>query len=345
MKMLILGAFDKGALEHYYVAGLKLCNAEIDSFDITRDYYSAIGKSVFSKSINKLHPGFFFDGINRKLLQFAGNKMFDVILVFKGLTLYPSTIEFLKTKTRLICCYNPDHPFHFYSAGSGNSNIKKSISLYDIYFTYASSVVEELKKTYGVASFRIPFGFDSNNKAMPLPEENLFAGKWLFAGAYDAHRSAVLGRTASKDLVIYGDRKWHSRSQGNTFIRQSYAGRGLYDQEYKSAIHASMGVINLLREQNIKEQSHNMRTFEVPGYHGLLISNRTGEQSSFFEEDKEAVYFETTEELKDKLSYLQKNISVTNKIKEAAFSRALSSGYSYTDRSREMYNVFENHLS
>ncbi|MEP6749378.1 MAG: glycosyltransferase [Bacteroidota bacterium] len=345
MKILILGAFDKGALEHYYVAGLQRCNAEIESFDITRDYYSAIGKSVFTKAINKVNPGLFFDGINKKLLQYAGDKMFDIILVFKGLTLYPGTIEFLKTKTRIICCYNPDHPFHFYSPGSGNSNIKKSISLYDLYFSYASSVVKELKKEYGVHSFRIPFGFDSTNNALPLPAENLFAGKWLFAGAYDAERAAILGCAGSQDLTIYGDKKWHSRSRGNTFIQQLYAGRGLYDQEYKSAIHASLGVINLLREQNIKEQSHNMRTFEVPGYHGLLISNRTEEQSSFFEEDKEAVYFETTDELKDKLAYLHKNPSITNKIKEAAFSRALSSGYSYTDRSREMYTVFENHLS
>lgn len=93
------------------------------------------------------------------------------------------------------------------------------------------------------------------------------------------------------------------------------------------------------------EQSHNMRTFEVPGYGGVLIADRTEEQSSFFEEGKEAVYFSSIDELRDKLHYLESSPGDVSSIKAAALKRAACSGYTYTDRSREMYEVFKKYLN
>src|SRR5271154_387198 len=111
MKILVLGGFGNGALENFYLKGFQHLHIELDRFDITKNYYDSINKSLLNKGINKISPAFFFERINKKLLQFLGTKQFDVIIVFKGLTLYSSTIEALKKNTKLLCCYNPDHPF------------------------------------------------------------------------------------------------------------------------------------------------------------------------------------------------------------------------------------------
>ena len=118
----------------------------------------------------------------------------------------------------------------------------------------------------------------------------------------------------------------------------------LYGCEYKQAIADAAGIINLMRRQNMSEQSHNMKTFEVPGYHGLLISQRTDEQLIYFEEDKEAIYFDTVDELSSKMKYLNKNPETIKRIKAAAYQRCLKSGYSYNERSFQLLQKLKMYL-
>lgn len=342
MKVLILGSFDIGALENYYVRGLLSKTSFVDKFDITEAYYSKLNEAFVNKVVNKVKPSFFFRSINTQLLQFIGNRQYDVILVFKGLTLFPETINELKKNTRLLCCYNPDHPFKFFSEGSGNKNILESIPLYDIYFSYARRIAGDLNYRYKVSAYSVPFGYDDSSFPEPTDQSRDFYNKWLFIGAYDRERSLFLEKLDGNDIDIYGDSKWRSRNRINI---GRYKGQPLYNMDYRQAIRCSKGVFNLLRRQNIEEESHNMRSFEVPGYGGVLIANRTEEQMSFFEDNKEAVYFDSIGELKDKLDYLRKHPGKIDAIKSAALERSRNSNYSYTDRSQELYRILENHLS
>jgi spore maturation protein CgeB len=344
MKILILGAFGKGAMELYYVRGLKNEGTDITTFDIATPYYETLDRSVINKVINKLSPAIFYKPVNKALVQFVQGKKYDVILVFKGLTLFPQTIKLLKEHARLLCCYNPDHPYKFFSEGSGNANIADSISLYDMYFTYAVQVTNDLRKLYKVNAYTIPFGYDDTAPVHAGVTDSDIKSKWLFIGAFDNERAAFLHQLGEENLAIYGDAKWNSRNPFNRFIKAAYKGRAIYDEEYKSTVAAGAGVFNLLRQQNIEERSHNMRTFEVPGYGGLLISNRTEEQSAFYEEDREAVFFDSIDELKDKLHYLQAHPNQIEKMKAAALVRSQRSNYSYQHRSREMYRIWSTNL-
>lgn len=342
MKVLLLGSFDIGALENYYVKGLLSKTSYLDKFDIAEGYYSKLNDALINKVISKAIPSFFFRSINTQLLQFVNKRQYDVILVFKGLTLFPQTINELKKNTRLLCCYNPDHPFKFFSEGSGNRNILDSISLYDIYISYSRRIAADLNAQYKVNAYSVPFGYDDSSFPQETRQAEDFYNKWLFIGAYDRQRALFLEKLDDNDVDIYGDSKWRSRSKNN--IGKKYKGQPLYNMNYKQAIRYSNGVFNLLRRQNIEEESHNMRSFEVPGYGGVLIANRTEEQMYFFEDNKEAVYFDSMDELKDKLDYLRKNPGKIDAIKSAALQRSKSSSYSYTDRSEELYRIFENHL-
>jgi spore maturation protein CgeB len=345
MKILLLGAFSKGALENYYLRGLRALGIECSCFDITKDYYSAIGHSIWNKVINKIHADFFFNPINRKLSEFLDGEFYDIILVFKGLTLYTETIGNLRAHTKILCCYNPDHPFKYYSPDSGNRYTLESIRLYDIYFTYSGRISEQLKSEWEVKSYVIPFGYDDSEQGDYHLDAAIYENKWLFIGTWDREREALLSTLKENNLNIYGDESWNNHSgKKNDKIINSYQGKPLYNDEYKAAIQNASGIFNFLRPQNIEEGSHNMRTFEVPGYGGLLISNRTEEQKGFFEEDKEAIYFEGSEELNDKLQFLDGNKTVVEKIKRAARRRSENSGYGYSFRSRQLFDVIRNYL-
>ncbi len=70
MKILILGAFNPGALENYYFRGLQRAGADCSHFDIAADYYNAISRSLLNKVINKLDGGYFSKDTNKKVLDF-----------------------------------------------------------------------------------------------------------------------------------------------------------------------------------------------------------------------------------------------------------------------------------
>ena len=215
-------------------------------------------------------------------------------------------------------------------------------SLYDLHISYSANITKQLKEIYHAEAFTIPFGYDDS--PVNIPPFTVALNTILFVGAYDPERAYFLKKLSEPALAIYGDKKWHTRTYLNKALQDQYAGRPLYGDEYKSAAKGSMGVLNLLRRQNIVEGSHNMRTFEVPGYGGLLIANRTAEQQFFFEEDKEAVYFNSIEELKDRIRFLKTHDHLIDKIKAAAYLRSVRSGYSYTSRSGQLYLQIKKYL-
>ena len=85
-----------------------------------------------------------------------------------------------------------------------------------------------------------------------------------------------------------------------------------------------------------------MRTFEVSACGGFLLSVRTDEAKSFFEEDREAAYFSSPEELKEKIDFYLKNDGLRKQIAEAGYKKLVDSDYSYTDRAKKIIEVYKN---
>ena len=338
--ILIVGNFGIGALEHQYVKHLRNLQWEVFTFDIQQPVNTEKNKSYLNKVKFKLAPSSFYKTVNEELVLYAEKKKPLVTLIFKGMEIFPETLGEIKIYTKILCNYNPDHPFQFYSKGAGNENVKNSIKLYDLYGTYASNIAITLKKQYQVNSFILPFGYDSDIVPNLNPSYIDYFG---FIGAFDSERQQMLLNIRKFPVQIFGDRKWSKLDRMFTG-ELKIMNKPLFNKAYASYCQSSLGILNFLRPQNILEQSHNMRTFEVPGYGGLLIANRTDEQLSFFEEDKEAVYFENMEELNDKLAFLLKNRSVVEKIKNNAINRSLKGNYSYANRAQSLNEIFNEYV-
>jgi spore maturation protein CgeB len=343
IRILIIGSFCDGAIEKLYRRGLERCHVQVEGYAAADQYHEIIGRSIVNRVINKLSPAVFYKGINEKLLSFLSGKKYDIILVFKGMELFEDTVKQLKGHATLVANYNCDHPFRFFSPGAGNQNVLDGIKHYDVHFSYSKKITEQLATKFGKQAYCIPFGYDQDAVAV-AGNTAAYQGRFLFIGAFDSDRAKWLNELNAEDLDIYGNSKWKTRNGFRPQVAKSYRQRSLYGNDYSTAIVSSLGIINLLRDQNIVEQSHNMRTFEVPGYGGLLMSQRTGEQAEYFEEDKEAVFFDSMDELRDKMAYLRKNIAVVEKIKMAGYERSRQSGYSYDERSRQLLTRLKAHL-
>ncbi|MBE7170989.1 MAG: glycosyltransferase [Williamsia sp.] len=343
--ILIIGSSARGALENFYTQGLEKLGVAVETYSTTDQYYALLNKRLFNRVVNKLSSDHLYRPINEQLLQYLDKHRYDVILVFKGMELFPETIRQLKDHAVLTANYNPDHPFTFYAPGSGNKHITNSLVHYDVHFSYAKKITQQLQESYHKPAYCIPFGYNSN---LPIParseQKSRYTDRVLFIGAYDKERARYLNKLKSDQLDIYGESKWKTRNLFRPYVRKVYRNRALYGNDYTEAVTSSMGILNLIRLQNLKEDSHNMRTFEVPGYGGLLITQRTTEQCEYFEENKEAIFFDSVAELKEKLAYLAAHSTEVQAMKQAAYHRSVSCGYSYDERSKQLLQCLEQHV-
>lgn len=335
MKILILGTFVEGSLENYYLDGLKKAGHDLIVFECNSDYYDKISKNSINKILNHFYSDLFFKKINYNLLNFVKNKNFDVILVFKGMTLFPDSVCNLKKNCKLLLNYNPDHPFKYYSKGSGNLNVKNSLQFYDIVITYSKKIKNQITDDYNLNSEVLPFGHSLLYENMQI---NSLRNGVKFIGAFDLDRFNILNKLNVNNLQIYGDDKW-GKFKSIKGKSDYYKNRKLYGDDFISEIQSSNSVINILRKQNIVEDSHNMRTFEVPALGGVLISNYTEEQASFYEPEKEMLYFKDVDELNSKIEFLIHSPKNVNIISRNAFLRSKKSNYSYYHRSLQLIEI------
>lgn len=341
MKMLLIGSFSAGALENIYSHHFLRLGWEVLKFDIRTPYLNKINNSLFAKVVNRISISPFVASINKLLLAFAESTKPDVILIFKGMELFPSTVGQLKDNTKVLANLNPDHPFYFFSRGSGNENISKSLKFYHCHFSYSKRITQKLNDKFYGNAFWIPFGYDERYKDhfKKLPDHNQI----IFIGAFDRERHSFFKELNEKSIKIYGEQKWANKGNSKT-VKEMYQGKPLYDEDYFQTTSSALGSLNLLRKQNLIEKSHNMRTFEVPGCKGVLISQRTDEQQTFFEDKKEALFFDSVEELREIVKDINSKVINVNIIKKNAFERSERSNYSYFHRAKSISAILTAHL-
>jgi spore maturation protein CgeB len=100
---------------------------------------------------------------------------------------------------------------------------------------------------------------------------------------------------------------------------------GLWGDDYVHAL-ASFKIGLGLLSKAIPEQ-HTTRTFEIPAAGTFLLAERTDEHRAFFEEGREAEYFDSTEELHDKVLFYLRNDAARSTIAARGRERCQRSGY------------------
>ena len=97
-------------------------------------------------------------------------------------------------------------------------------------------------------------------------------------------------------------------------------------------IAGSQIALGFLRELN--PDQHTTRTFEIPAIGGFMLADRTEDHLEFFEEGREAEYFSSDEEYRDKVAFYLANEPTRTRVAAAGHRRCITSGYSYDDRIR-----------
>lgn len=286
MKILIIGSDYNWSIERIYKRELFKLGHGVIHFPVQNWYNDFYYKSPMHKALVRLGLSRLQTNIQKRLLVELNGQYFDLIWVFKGMELTPKTLKTLKNHTTRLINFNPDNPFIFSGKGSGNKNISQSIHLYDEHFTYDYEVKSRIESEFGKKCSLVPFGFDNEVISTEELKEVAEIIAVCFVGNPDAYRTKILQEILDHGLPlhVYGHDWQKHIKHPNLTIHGA-----VYEMDYYKTLRKYRVQLNIMRVHNLN--SHNMRSIEVPGCGGIMLAPRTRDHEAFFEEGKEAFFY------------------------------------------------------
>ena len=331
MKIFIVGSDNINAIENFYVQYLEEIGIEIFHFTAQTIFYDYYQKKIINKIIYKVGLSNILKKINYSFKEQVTLFQPDVIWIFKGMEIFAESLKWAKTQNIKLVNYNGDNPFLFSGKGSGNKNVTNSIPLYDLHLTYNRSVKIEMEEVHKIKTEILPFGFDIGenifNDCSAIEEVN----KLCFVGNPDKFRSHFIQRLAANGIKIdlYGN-GW------DDFVKHQNINSfdAVYANDCWKVLRKYRIQLNLMRPHN--PDTHNMRTFEVPGIGGIQLAPFTLDHALYFESEKEIfLYTDFNNCLKQIKKITLLSTDQTNIIRQNARERSVQSGYAYSDRAKQ----------
>ncbi len=209
----------------------------------------------------------------------------------------------------------------------------QTVALYDCHFVQRTINITELKYR-GAQRVELCYrSFDpAYNRPVELTSElqKKYYAKVGFIGTYEKHRASFIAYLIQNNVpVLVTGNDWPEKEYWE-IIKPFYRGPSVYGDEYIYSLNGMEIALHFLRHTNRDEQDS--RTFEIPASKVFMIAERSDVHLQLFEEDKEAVYFTTREELLQKVNYYLEKPGERERIAEAGYHRSMTSGYDHRSR-------------
>lgn len=335
MRWLICGSDYDWSIERYFLKHLREQGVKVELFRAQNLFYGSYYRSGLSRILHRLKILNPLPEINKALISKVESFIPDVILVFKGMEVYPKTLEKFKNHGIKLVNYNPDNPFVFSGRGSGNKNVTESIHLFHLYLSYNSEVVQQLVRNKVYARC-LPFGYDFDGLE-PVDFDKIDEILAIcFIGNPDQHRVNQLNFLVHNKIPVhvYGSnwKKYHLSSDVKVFAP-------LNRQNILTTIPSYRVQLNIMRKHN--PTTHNMRSFEIPGAGGLMLAPDTPDHRKYFDINKNVFVYSDFQQC---LFQCRRLLEITSKestrIKKSAQIQSLN--HTYKHRVDELLNLVNN---
>jgi spore maturation protein CgeB len=254
----------------------------------------------------------------------------DLIWVDKGRWVYPETLDLLKQCLDSPALhYTPDPQLVFHKS----RYFERCIPKYDWVVT-TKTFEREMYRDFGAKNILFVLqGFDSRfTRYQSVSQEHT---KWCsdvcFVGHYEKHYAETLmaASDVTEQLKIWGP-GWTRYKKQNAWARPYVYGNGVWGEDYLRALsHSKIGLGFLSKW--IPETT-TTRSFEIPAIGTFLLAERTDDHLALFEEGKEAEFFGSKEEMKDKIRFYLDHENTRKKIAIAGRERCLRSAYASAEQ-------------
>lgn len=273
---------------------------------------------------------------NRVVLEEARGFRPQLMLAVKSPYIMPVTLRRVKQETgALLVNYATDDPFN---PANATPDLIAGIRCHDLYACTKRGIMEDVRQAGCRSVAYVPFGYKPFEHFPELPatpaERERFQSDVVLVGGADADRlpyiEALAGMPALS-LALYGA-YWTRHSHLRAYARGFARGR-----DYRLALGGAKIALCLVRRAN--RDGHAMRSFEIPACGAFMLAERTDEHLELFREGEDAVFFDSPEELIEKVRYYLLHEDERKRIARIGHERIVTGGHTYRDRLTEIVRL------
>ncbi len=363
MKILFVGSIGSGQTSQMRLQVLRELGHDVQALDSAERWRQL--HPIMRRAQQWSCRGSVIDSLNQDVVRSVGEFRPELLWAEKQEFIRPETLTALRRRGVRLLHFTPDP--YFTLEWKRTRLMDDGLALFDYLVT---SKQYELRE-YGRFCSRViymPLGFapSVHRPLSPASREASarYASDVSFLGGWEPRRQTRLdavARLPGISLRIWGYGWDHvqdgrisarrylamRRNAGNAeysirmnpLLASCLEGNEVYEDEYAWAISGARISLGFLRQ--VCPDQHTTRTFEIPACGSMMLADRTDEHQEMFTEGEEAEFFETDEEMLDKLRYYLRNEGLRERVARCGFERCHSSGYSYTARISEVMKEIE----
>lgn len=274
-------------------------------------------------------------GLNKKLIPTIIEFQPDLLWIEKANTIFPAIYQDIKLdfpKLKIVY-YSEDD---IYIRNNRSEYLKTSLPIFDIIYTTKLRNLKELPTLGAQKVVCIYQAYDRNfhqSISLSPEEQKLWGADVGFVGFFESDRAEQMLFLAQQGIKV---RVWGFNWQAwrNKHPNLLVEARPVLNQDFVKVLNATRINLNFLRKVN--RDRHTSRSLEIPACQGFMLAERTDEHLELFTEGKEAEFFDSPEELLQKVQYYLTHETERKSIARAGRERCLNSGYSHHDRLKVM---------
>jgi spore maturation protein CgeB len=269
--------------------------------------------------------------VNKKIIDLVSKFKPEYLWIEKCLMIKPNTLNKIKKiqNDLSIIFFSEDD---MYSRHNQSKYFMKNIKYYDYFVTTKSFNLEELPKIGVKNLIYIDKSYHINtHKPIELSEKDLeiYSSDVGFVGSFEKERF--------EDILFLAQNGIKVKIWGNGWAKVKgkhdnieIKNKAIYGNEYVKAICATK--INLCFLRKINRDLHTGRSIEIPACKGFMLAERTSEHTRLFDEDVEAVFFDSKVELLEKVNYYLDNDTEREKIALNGMNKCIEGEYNHANR-------------
>ena len=301
--------------------GVRVINLDAGGYPTTRWRVSVWpGLPVISHWLQKLW-------INVRLLPLARALQPDGIFILGGRDIRASVLKRVKRLgSGKLLNWNTDNPLNKVNS---SADLLAAIPLYDCHFTWGRFLIPELTRLGARQVEYLPFCYDPalhRPVAVSGQERARLGHDLTFVGTWEPAREHLLDHLTEFDLGLWGNH-WHRLAPGSP-LRSCVRGVAEGDRQAR-VLSACKITLNFVRAQN--GSAHNLRTFEAPACGAFMLSTRTEEQVELLGENVGAAFFDSPDEMHDKIDFFLDHPEERTAISHKGYE-IVTKGNTYQDR-------------
>jgi spore maturation protein CgeB len=179
---------------------------------------------------------------------------------------------------------------------------------------------------------RTHLGFDPSICCPPfiLKSAPKYSTDVIFVGHWEEHTEEHVSFLIDQgvNIKVWG-MNW-KKCRYKRHLSDHYRMEWIPDSEYAQAISSSKIALCFLSKCNRNQETG--RSYEIPAIGTFMLGERTEDHLRLYEEGHEAEFFESSDELLEKIQFYLANETDRERIATFGKRRALTSGYTYFDR-------------